>query len=147
MLAVYGLRPHEVFRLNLEDFPLVRVLEESKTGERFIYPLYPEWSEQWNLHKIKLPNFDKNNSNAKLGEKISKWFGKNQFGFRAYDLRHSYARRCFEFGLAPDWAAGLMGHSLQVHLSTYRAWIDEAVYRKAYELVINREGRPQPPQL
>lgn len=147
MLSVYGLRSHEVFRLDLEDFPVVRVLEDTKTGERFVYPLYPEWAETWKLQDIRLPNLDLNYSNAKLGTKVSDWFRERNFGFKAYDLRHSYARRCFEFGLAPDWAAGLMGHSLQVHLSTYRAWIDEAVYRKAYELVINREGRPAPPQL
>jgi integrase len=144
MIATYGLRSHEVFRLNLEDFPVVRVLR-GKTGERFIYPLYPEWATRWNLQEIKLPNLDIEYSNAKLGTKVSGWFYDCKAPFRAYDLRHCYARRCFEFGLAPDWAAGLMGHSLAVHLQTYRAWIDEATYRKAYELVINRSDRPLPP--
>lgn len=41
MLACYGLRGHEVFRLDLVDFPVVRGLV-GKTGARFIYPLYPE---------------------------------------------------------------------------------------------------------
>jgi hypothetical protein len=31
MLAVYGLRNHEVFRLDLKDFPVIRVLD-GKTG-------------------------------------------------------------------------------------------------------------------
>jgi integrase len=145
MVAVYGLRSHEVFRLDLEDFPVVNVLSETKTGERFVYPLYPEWAETWKLQDMKLPDLDLNYSNAKLGTKVADWFRDRNFGFKAYDLRHSYARRCFEFGLAPDWAAGLMGHSLQVHMKTYRAWIDKAVYTKAYELVINRAGRPAPP--
>jgi len=146
MLATYGLRSHEVFHLDLEDFPVVRVLK-GKTGERFVYPLYPEWADKWNLQDFQPPEIDKSFSNAKLGTKVSGWFYDRKVPFRSYDLRHCYARRCFEFGLAPDWAAGLMGHSLPVHLKTYRAWIDEATYRRAYELVINRSDRPKPPCL
>lgn len=146
VLAAYGVRSHEVFRLGWEDFPVVRVLS-GKTGERFIYPLYPEWATQWELNEVKLPELDLGYSNAKLGSKVSGWFYDRKVPFKAYDLRHCYARRCFEFGLAPDWSAGLMGHSLQVHLTTYRAWIDEATYRKAYKAVINRCDRPLPPTI
>jgi integrase len=142
-IAVYGLRNHEVFHLDLSEFPMARVLK-SKTGERFIYPLYPEWADVWLLYNKTLPNIDPSYSNAKLGTKVSNWF-RGKFSFKCYDLRHCYARRCFEFGLTPDWAAGLMGHSIAVHTNTYRAWIDEATYRKAYEAVINRDGRPLPP--
>lgn len=144
MIATYGLRSHEVFHLDLEDFPVVRVLK-GKTGERFIYPLYPEWVEQWELQDVRQPEIDPSHSNAKLGTKVSGWFYDRKVPFKSYDLRHCYARRCFEFGLAPDWSAGLMGHSLSVHLKTYRAWIDEATYKRAYELVINRSDRPSPP--
>lgn len=146
MLACYGLRSHEVFRLNMEDFPVVRVTT-GKTGERFIYPLYPEWAITWKLQDVVLPAIDTSFSNAKLGTKVSGWFRDRKVPFHAYDLRHCYARRCFEFGLAPDWASGLMGHSLSVHMTTYRAWIDEATYRKAYELVINRTDRPTAPNV
>jgi integrase len=144
VVACYGLRSHEAFRLDLRDFPVARVTE-GKTGSRFIYPLYPEWAEEWGLNEIKLPDLNLEYSNGKLSTKVAGWFYDRKSPFKALDLRHCYARRCFEFGLAPDWASGLMGHSLQVHLSTYRAWIDEATYRKAYEAVINRSDRPQPP--
>lgn len=144
MLGAYGLRSHEVFRLDLEDFPVVRVVE-GKTGARFVYPLYPEWAIAWQLHERVLPDLDLEYSNAKLSNKVSHYFYNHKLPFKALDLRHCYARRCFQFGLAPDWAAGLMGHSLQVHLNTYRAWIDEAIYRRAYEAVINRNDRPSAP--
>ena len=143
-IAVYGLRNHEVFYLDLSEYPVARVLK-GKTGERFIYPLYPEWGEMWNIENQNLPNIDLTFPSSKLGTKVSSWFRNQKCPFKAYDLRHCYARRCFQFGLAPDWAAGLMGHSISVHTSTYRAWIDEATYRKAYEAVINRENRPLPP--
>jgi hypothetical protein len=57
VLACYGVRSHEVFRLNWEDFPVVRVLS-GKTGERFVYPLYPEWATQWKLGEVNLPELD-----------------------------------------------------------------------------------------
>ena len=144
IIATYGLRNHEIYHLDLRDFPIARITG-GKTGERFIYPLYPEWAHEWNLKEAKIPNYQTGISNSKLGEKVTTWF-YGKFPFKAYDLRHCYARRCFEFGLTPDWSAGLMGHSMQVHLKTYRAWIDEATYRKAYEAVINRDGRPLPPE-
>ncbi|KJH72354.1 site-specific integrase [Aliterella atlantica] len=146
MLACYGLRGHEVFRLDLVDFPIVRVLS-GKTGARFIYPLYPEWVEDWQLERIDLPKLSLSYSNAKLGTKVAGWFYDRKAPFNAYDLRHCYARRCFEFGMAPDWAAGLMGHSVRVHLNTYRAWIDEQTYRRVYQAILGRSDRPLPPTL
>ncbi len=144
MLACYGLRGHEVFRLDLADFPVVRVLA-GKTGARFIYLLYPGWAESWELNQIDLPKLSLSYSNAKLGSKVAGWFYDRKAPFNAYDLRHCYARRCFEFGMAPDWAAGLMGHSNRVHLTTYRAWIDEQTYRRVYQAIVSRPDRPLPP--
>jgi hypothetical protein len=43
IMICYGLRNHEVFRLDVQDFPVVRVLE-GKTGSRIVLPLYPEWA-------------------------------------------------------------------------------------------------------
>lgn len=144
-IACYGLRPHEAFSLELSDFPVVEVGAATKTGDRIVYPLYPEWAEAWELDKMKLPEFQKSHSNAALGTKMAGEFRDRNIPFRAYDLRHCYARRCFEFSLPPDMAAGLMGHSVAVHLETYRAWIDRATYRRAYDALINRADKPKPP--
>ncbi|MEO0375430.1 MAG: integrase [Cyanobacteria bacterium P01_A01_bin.17] len=147
ILAAYGLRPHEVFHLDLSDFPTIRVDDETKTNARFIYPLYPEWAEQWKLNERTLPGLRviAEGDNTKLGTKVSRFFYESSIPFTAYDLRHSYARRCFEFGCSPDLGAKLMGHSVSTHCKIYRAWIDEAVYRRAYEAIINQENRPLPP--
>jgi integrase len=148
MIACYGLRPHEVFLADLSEFPVVIVPDTNKTKtERFVYPLFPEWAEEWKLDRKKLPNIQQVEalSNAKLGTKVSGEFYDRKLPFRPYDLRHCYARRCFEFSLPPDLAAGLMGHSIQVHIQTYRAWIDRGTYRRAYDALINRSERPLPP--
>ncbi|MEM9005493.1 MAG: integrase, partial [Cyanobacteria bacterium P01_F01_bin.86] len=49
MLAAYGLRPHEAYKVDLADFPTVRVPPDTKTGVRFVWPLFPEWADQWKL--------------------------------------------------------------------------------------------------
>ncbi|MGD1899286.1 MAG: hypothetical protein ACFB16_20345 [Phormidesmis sp.] len=153
MLATYGLRPHELFHCDLTDFPTVRVGRHTKTGDRFIWPFYPEWADKWRLHDPQLQSFEDIDSlpNTKLGTKVSRrfyvWQLQKQDGqsLRPYDLRHTFARRCFEFGFSPDFAAKMMGHSPELHSRIYRRWIDEGVYRKVYDAVIDSPERPHPP--
>ena len=46
----------------------------------------------------------------------------------AYSLRHAYAARAHEdFGFSPRKTAGLMGHSLLTHSTTYGAQIDQEI--------------------
>jgi integrase len=146
VIATYGLRSHEALRLEIVDFPKLQILENTKTGSRIVRPLYPEWAEGWNLSNRVLPNFETLEiDNSKLTTKISRWFNQNA-PFNALDLRHCYARRCFEFNIAPDRAAKMMGHSLQVHLQTYRAWFEEEIYDAAYSLALDDPKRPLPPR-
>ncbi|BDA74434.1 phage integrase [Calothrix sp. PCC 7716] len=144
-IATFGLRSHEAF--HLEIIASKNEVLKGKTGARVIRPLYPEWMEAWKLSEIKLPNINTELDNGKLSSKVSGWFADNKAPFRALDLRHCYARRCFEFNLAPDRAAKMMGHSLQVHLTTYRAWLGEEPYDKAYKIAIEAPNRPLPPSV
>jgi hypothetical protein len=49
MLATYGLRPHEVFRLDVTRYnrktEVLRVADETKTGTRLVYPCPASWRE------------------------------------------------------------------------------------------------------
>ncbi|MEL6261948.1 MAG: integrase [Cyanobacteria bacterium J06623_5] len=153
MMSVYGLRPHELFHCNLDDFPTVRIASATKTGDRFVWPLYPEWAEAWGLQFRQLPalrNIEQL-TNAKLGSKVSRRFYAWRLmkpdgqSLRPYDLRHCYARRCFEFGFSPEFGAKMMGHSPDTHYRVYRRWIDERVYRVVYEAALSRADRPVPP--
>ncbi|MBW4694665.1 MAG: site-specific integrase [Lyngbya sp. HA4199-MV5] len=147
MIACYGLRLHEVFHTDLTDFPLLRITEDTKTGARFVYPLYPEWAIAWELGDRVLPALRVLGTagNTKLGAKVSGFFNEKGLPFRPYDLRHCYARRCFEFDLGVDLGAQLMGHSPEVHKQTYRAWIDEATYRKVFDRLVYRSDAPKAP--
>ncbi len=144
MIAAYGLRGHEVYKADLADFPTVRIPEDTKTGARFVWPLYPEWAERWGLVNRQWPPLQNipAYSNGQLGTKTAKFFERMQC--QAYDLRHCYARRCLEFGYSPEFGAKMMGHSPDVHNRTYRRWIDEGTYWVIYQKGINGE-RPQAP--
>lgn len=146
MLAAYGLRPHELFQLDIGDWPTVRVHEATKTGERFCWPLHPEWVDAWELSARQLPplKLEKGYTNAQLGTKVSKFFERRGWCY-SYDLRHCYARRCLEYGFSPEFGAKMMGHSPEVHCATYRRWIDESTYRAIYDAGVNRSDRPLPP--
>lgn len=146
MLAAYGLRPHEVYSCDLADFPTVRVSEATKTGARFVWPLYPEWATAWELSDQVLPPLENitNYTNAQLGTKTARFF--ERFGkCQAYDLRHCFARRCLEFGFAPEFGAKLMGHSPETHCRVYRRWIDEGTYWAIYQAGLTRGDRPTAP--
>jgi integrase len=149
MMATYGLRNHEVFFLDHKDFPVVRVRAEAKTKERSIKPLYPEWAERWDLHEAVYPekiSFTPETSNALLGGKITKWFDR-RMQFSPYNLRHCYSRRCALFDIEPSTAAQLMGHTLFIHETVYKAWVGEKVYLDAVDRLMERDNRPQPPNI
>ncbi len=148
LLAVYGLRPHEIFHLDLtelrsgEDF--VRVKEETKTGARVAFPLHVEWVEEFDLRSLALPDIEtEGKSNGQLGGKVSKAFKRFKIPFRPYDLRHSWARRSIG-QLDPRTTANSMGHSLEEHYETYNAWFTEKDDQKAFERYKNNPNRHRP---
>ncbi|MEO0854261.1 MAG: site-specific recombinase, partial [Cyanobacteria bacterium J06648_11] len=54
-IVTYGLRNHEIFRVRLDQFPILEVSQGTKTGWRYVVPLYPEWAERWDLSDRQLP--------------------------------------------------------------------------------------------
>ena len=141
-LAVYGLRPHEVFRVETdrlsEDPPLLMVPTETKTGDRLAFPIpADDWSFDVTACELPPVRIEGRNNNQ-LGLAVSQKFRQLKLEFNPYDLRHSFARRGFEMGFPPDFLARSMGHSLEVHLKTYRAWWGDAPYLKVYREVMSR---------
>ncbi|MCL1474609.1 site-specific integrase [Argonema antarcticum] len=147
MLATYGLRPHEVFHLDLKDWKqgtgIVRVLE-GKTGERRIWPLHPEWVSSWSLLDVLVPSCTGRN-NKELGQRVSQYFRRQGVSFRPYDLRHAWAIRSMEYGLEVSLAASQMGHSVAIHIETYHAWLDEHHQQQAFLRLLSNPNRPVAP--
>jgi integrase len=144
LMAAYGLRNHELFYLDFSKMPVLLVLDGSKTDFHRVYPLYPEWVEQWQLTQGELPTCTGPNNSA-LGHRVTTAFKRYGIPFNPYDLRHAWAVRSLEFGMPVELAAQQMGHSVDVHCRTYHRWISEDVHERAYRLMMARADRPQMP--
>ena len=146
MMATYGLRNHECFRLDLTDFPVVRVLENTKTGAREVWPCYPEWSSAWSLDQVQLPPIELDRSNEKIGHSATRYLSP-KLPFVPYDLRHAWAVRTLLFGWPVELSARQMGHSVEVHTRTYQRWINREKIQAVYDLLLNRRDCPKPPKI
>ena len=144
MMATYGLRNHEVFKLHLDDFPIVHVAEDTKTGEREVWPCYPEWVERWNLADRQLPDVILDRTNEQIGRSVTEYLSP-KLPFTPYDLCHCWAVRTLEYGWPDALSAQQMGHSLAVHNKTYQRWITKRHHQRVYDLLLKREDRPMPP--
>ena len=143
MLATFGLRGHEIFYCESIDGKIL-TLTGGKTGGRKVWACYPEWVEEWNLSQFDVPQVS-GRTNSDLGHRVTQCFRRSDAPLVAYDLRHCWARRVLEFGLDVTLAAQQMGHSTQVHTDRYLAWIGEETHQRAYDILMQRPDRPQPP--
>ena len=152
MLATYGLRPHELFAVDLQAFTdsnnkfhLVYLNPSltggTKTGERTcgIPPLYPHWVDLFDLKNIKFPLAGGNLSNKTALIHIK--FRSIGIGFKPYDLRHAFAIRGHRLQVPIKTMADYMGHTVQEHTKTYQRWMNEDTNLQIYqEVVIHRHG-------
>lgn len=144
VMACYGLRNHEIMFCDFDNFPLCYVFRGKSRKERYAYPLYPEWADDWRLWEMNRPDIS-GKSHGDLGHRVSQAFRRYGVPFSPYTLRHARARRGVEFGEDPSFTALQMGHSLQVHLTIYRPWLSLETTNKAYQDILNNPDRPKPP--
>jgi len=147
MLATYGLRPHEVFAVDLDKFlatankEKVLYLDESltdgiKTGSRVVFPLHPEWVD---LFDLKNPKPLKSVGNLKSkGSRITDVFNSTKIPFNPYDLRHAYAIRGHVLGMPLKAMADNMGHSVEMHTRTYQKYMSLDTRKEVYNQVIGK---------
>lgn len=125
MMATYGLRNHEVFRLDLsgmqDDPPIAIVTENSKTGAGIVYPYPAAWVDAFNLKDIRLPKLKRFDeiTNRVIGGKV--WTAFNRYvDFNPYQLRHAFAVRMAKTGVPDTVAAKMMRHDLNTHYRVYQ---------------------------
>lgn len=151
MLATYGLRNHEIFHLDLDRLrqgDRILNLRDGKTGSRKVWPLHPEWFEQFGLDRVKMPQLNLDRSNSELGHAVTQRLRKTEkIPFPPYDLRHCWAIRSLAYGIDISLASQQMGHSLQVHSNLYHSWISDDYHQRAFEIAISKSDRPLPPTL
>lgn len=149
MMATYGLRNHEVFKIDFELLqsgdPILSVLDDTKTNAREVWACYPEWIEQFDLRNVQKPEINLDRPNRAIGNAVTKAFERYKIPFTPYDLRHAWAIRTLIVGMDYGMAALQMGHSVAVHRKTYHRWITRPHMQSAYERVMLHPDRPKPP--
>ena len=167
MLAVFGLRPRELFInpdidwwLSEDNADLTwKVDKDCKTGARQALPLHQQWIADFDLRNPQylemlatvIGSKDKNNHAEITGltQRVSWWFRKIGLDFKPYDLRHAWAIRAHILGIPIKAAADNLGHSVQVHTQTYQRWfsldmrklaINQALSKRSEVEVIKEEN-------
>ncbi|MGL5836778.1 MAG: hypothetical protein ACRC1Z_26640 [Waterburya sp.] len=137
IIAVYGIRPHEIFHLNcnlMQEYPPVLIVkDETKTGSRLVYPLPDESRvEKWQLYQPIMPNIDTTGkSNMRLGGKISERFWAYKIP-SPYHFRDAYAIMGEVLHYNPALVAQWMGHSLKTHYDKYLRHINQRHFTDAW---------------
>jgi integrase len=135
LMAVYGIRPHEVGRVNLAncEFPILQVPHETKTGFRLVRPLHPHWVEKFGISStMEMPKIS-GYKNADIGNRVSHQFSRYAIAFPPYNLRHAYAVRCsIAYQMPTAIAAKMMGHSANVHQAVYLRHLSEESVDQVY---------------
>ena len=146
MAATYGLRPHEIEGTQIIDGDLAQVPIKTKTGSRTVIPLHPEWVDQFDLHA----RFHR----PLARQRCSTWLNHKREAmgllWTPYSLRHAYAGRLWRLGgseLDIFAAARMMGHSVDVHLKTYRDWINPHTIAETARSAIQRNRQRLTQQL
>ncbi|MEM9485614.1 MAG: hypothetical protein AAGA83_18210 [Cyanobacteria bacterium P01_F01_bin.116] len=138
MVATYGLRPHEVFGIvDHKGIGIgkgkVTIKDDSKTGQRDIWPLPDRWRHQFNLKTVVMPNIRfEGRDNQQLGQRVSANL-RGKIPHKPYALRHAWAIRSAVLGIPDSIAARWMGHSVAVHAETYHAAINQLQHEAIWD--------------
>jgi hypothetical protein len=131
MIATYGLRPHELAGITY-DWPRVHVARTTKTQERVVYPLHPDWVE---LFKLTSPQPIEMRSpiNSNNGRLVGQLFRRHYVPYTRQVLRDAYAIRGARLGISPAIMAKWLGHSLKVHYDNYLRHLDQIDFDGVWE--------------
>lgn len=127
--AAYGLRPHECAALTWLEDNWIEIHDKTKTGARRVTPCPSTWVESFALRELPRPT----QSASTLTKAFNDALDRDGVTIKPYNLRHAFALRLLDKGVSADLGARLMGHSLQVHQSTYQRWIDADRIQKAMQ--------------
>lgn len=157
LLAVYGLRPREIFNQPDLDWLMssenkhntFRVHESNKTGYREVFPFVPEWIELFDLKNQEKINLLKKyileeQTAIDLHYKVSKlgdFFKSYNFLFTPYDLRHACAIRAHLQGIPIKAGADNLGHTVEIHTKVYQQWFGLENRRKAFDNAFDESSK------
>lgn len=139
LFILYGIRNHELLYCQQLDevvngMPLIHI-SEGKTGSRDAFGLrragMPELVWDGRVPSINMQRRDGTaRSHKEIGAAVARAYACRGVA-RLYTYRHWFAATGFQRNVPPDKMALSMGHSLSVHIQTYRAWINRATFAQA----------------
>lgn len=121
MVMTYGIRPHEITDCKLRADGALDISDDTKTGRRESWACPDEWVEELNLRQITVPTQAK----TQVSRACNDYIRDQGIPIPLYAIRHAYAIRLLNHGISADVGAKLMGHSPQIHTTTYRQWMNE----------------------
>ncbi len=141
LMATYGLRPHEICHLDFSMLPNLHVLENTKTGERIVRAMLPEWVELFDINaNMLLPRITAR-TNREIGDRIVTQFSRYAINFPPYNLRHAWCiRGSVMFKMPVAIMAKMAGHSAAVHEATYLRHLREDQVQQVYEQAIHSKS-------
>ena len=132
ILTCYGLRPEEIRHLKLIDGKLwstwVKRTAKGSTKKRLLQSFPPELADEWKIVERFKKNEPLPDISGGVGDAMSTYLNRNDvwkrlrkdFGVVSKSFRHGYSKRLHQvYGLTSYEAAGFLGHSVEVHESTY----------------------------
>jgi integrase len=139
LMAAYGVRPHEVGRVDLSELPNLQILENTKTGFRVAKAFPPEWIELFNVSpQMELPKIT-GRTNQDLGDRVGTQFKRYGVPFPPYNLRHAFAvRASIKYQMPVALVAKILGHSVVVHQSTYLRHMSQDIVDEVYDKTIQK---------
>ncbi len=143
MVAAFGLRPSEVFYVDLEELaeePYVANVLDGKTGQRYAVAYHPSWVEKFELTTINRPDINLDRPASSLSMTADKYFFGLNIPFHLYDLRHCWAIRSAEYGLEASIASKGMGNSIDIYSKSYHRWMDKKIIVRAYSKTIDNSN-------
>lgn len=146
--AAYGLRCHEIYELRASDLERmtpqspVLIVPDGKTGPREVWPFHPGWFELWRLSDPAFYGGLPTSNAVVRRERGSRYTialakaGSADFGIKgSHCIRHAWSLRTLTYNLPPEMAAQQMGHTIEVHLKTYKRWIDRKRQQQFFEAI------------
>ncbi|HEY9887670.1 MAG TPA: hypothetical protein V6D02_04670, partial [Candidatus Obscuribacterales bacterium] len=147
MMAVYGLRNHEVFFCDCASLrsgdreAAIEVLDTTKTGAHDVWPFPPPWIDEFGLRTGGLPPVATDLGQTtlqRIGQQVTLQFRRYGVPFAPYDLRHAWAVRTILLGVPDTVAARMMGQSVAIHNRTSHRWITRRDQQKAVQAARER---------
>ena len=148
VLSTYGLRPQELFAIDLDkSFKRNKsywlYLDETKTdglktGDRWVAPIHPDWVKLLAITTPMYPPLVSTTLSRKVAS-ISDYFRSHKFELTPYSLRHAYAIRGRVLGIELMDMAASMGHDIAMHVKIYQRWIGVRERIKSVETALSRQ--------